>query len=642
MKVSAILSFIDAGDIALPEFQRGYVWNREQVRGLFTSMYRGYPVGGLMTWNTRADNAAARGGVSTDGTVKLLLDGQQRMTSLYGVIRGRAPKFFEGNASAFSGLYFDVVNEVFEFYAPAKMASDPSWVDVTALFCGPGGIGPQIAPMTALEGGREQPSGSFLGRLNNVMQIAEREMHIDEVVGEDKTIDVVVDIFNRVNSGGTKLSKGDLALAKICAAWPEARQEFNDTLDRWREAGFTFKLDWLLRVVNAIVTGKAPFAALAEVPHTEIKKGLRLAETYVSAWLDVIAGRLGLDHQRVLFAWFALVILARHTHLNGGSLPDAATQNRLLYWYLHSGMWGRYAGSTETVLTQDLEAVERGGVDGLIETLRQSRGDLTVRESDFAGTTLGSRFYPTLYMLTRTQAARDFGSGIPLSASLLGTNSSLDVHHIFPKALLYKHGYQRGEVNAVANFCFLTKQTNINISATKPAVYMPEVEHRQPGALASQWIPIDPERWRVEAFRDFLVARRARLAAAANDFLDSLASGEMTSAELPRGAPAEVQDSERSAVSAQADELVAWLVARGFARPERDVEVAHPDTGEQICTAEAFWPEGLQEGVGSPVVLELDEPHAKDALAALGYRVFTDADALKDFATQTARTPPPS
>lgn len=93
MKVQQILDQIDSGDIALPEFQRGFVWNRDQVRSLFTSLYRGYPVGSFMTWNTAADAAAARGGVSTDGTIKLLLDGQQRGTSLYGVIRGHAPKF---------------------------------------------------------------------------------------------------------------------------------------------------------------------------------------------------------------------------------------------------------------------------------------------------------------------------------------------------------------------------------------------------------------------------------------------------------------------------------------------------------------------------------------------------------------------
>ncbi len=350
MKVDQVLNFIDSGDIALPEFQRGYVWNREQVRGLFTSLYRGYPVGGFMTWNTPAEGAAARGGVSTDGTVKLLLDGQQRATSLYGVLRGRAPKFFEGNAQAFTGLFFNVLDETFEFYAPAKMKHDPSWIDVSALMRGSAGVGSLIQPMMQLAEHDNERLATYLERLNNLASIARREMHVEEVVGPDKTIDVVVDIFNRVNSGGTKLSKGDLALAKVCAAWPEARQQFNETLEVWKQAGFHFKLDWLLRVVNGVVTGKAPFTALANVAVPEIKRGLKLAQQYISAWLDVIAGRLGLDHDRVLFSKFALVIMARHMHNEGGRLPDTASQNKMLAWFAHTGMWGRFAGSTESVL----------------------------------------------------------------------------------------------------------------------------------------------------------------------------------------------------------------------------------------------------------------------------------------------------
>lgn len=640
MKVDAILNQIDSGDIALPEFQRGYVWNRDQVRGLFTSLYRGYPVGGFMTWNTPADTAAARGGVSTDGTVKLLLDGQQRATSLYGVIRGRAPKFFEGNARAFTGLYFNVVDESFEFYAPAKMKNDPAWIDVSALFdSGPAGVGALVQPMIDLASGDNSVMATYLGRINAVAAIATRDMHIEEVSGPDKTIDVVVDIFNRVNSGGTKLSKGDLALAKVCASWPDARQRFNDALGEWRNAGFHFKLDWLLRVVNGIVTGKAPFTALSTVSVSEIQNGLELARKYVSAWLDAIAGRLGLDHDRVLFSKFALVVLARHTHLNGGKLPDAATQSRLLAWFAHIGMWGRYAGSTETVLTQDLDAVDASGVDGLFDVLRQWRGDLTVRESDFAGSTMGSRFYPTLYMLTRTQSARDFGTGLPLSASLLGHLSSLDVHHIFPKAQLYARGYHRSDVNAVANFCFLTKQTNISISAADPAVYMPQVEATQPGALASQWIPNDPALWDLDRFHDFLAARRRALAAAANTFLSGLERGAAEEELLARGVSAELPEAEQDANRGEIKALIDWLVEQGYAAPDRDVEVADERTGEYLCTAEALWSAGLQEGIGNPVVLELDEPDKIDQLTARGYDVFTSVAALRAYVEHTRESP---
>ena len=99
MKISTILDHIDSGHMALPEFQRGYVWNRDQVRGLFDSLYRRHPVGGLLVWATESMTAAHRGdGPLAAGVVKLLLDGQQRMTSLYGVVRGKPPKFFDGNA----------------------------------------------------------------------------------------------------------------------------------------------------------------------------------------------------------------------------------------------------------------------------------------------------------------------------------------------------------------------------------------------------------------------------------------------------------------------------------------------------------------------------------------------------------------
>ena len=87
----------------------------------------------------------------------------------------------------------------------------------------------------------------YMERLSRLRQVLERDFHDEKITGEDKTIDVVVDIFNRVNSGGTKLSKGDLALAKQCAHWPEARAAMRAHLDRWEKEGFSFNLDWLLR-----------------------------------------------------------------------------------------------------------------------------------------------------------------------------------------------------------------------------------------------------------------------------------------------------------------------------------------------------------------------------------------------------------
>src|SRR5579885_135902 len=144
MDIATILSQIDLGSIALPAFQRGYVWNRDQVRGLMRSLYRRHPIGSLLVWVTETEQAPARGdGPLSPGYVKLILDGQQRITSLYGIIKGKPPRFFEGNAQAFTGLYFHLDEERFEFYGPVKMKDNPLWINVTELLQ-PDGMGKTI------------------------------------------------------------------------------------------------------------------------------------------------------------------------------------------------------------------------------------------------------------------------------------------------------------------------------------------------------------------------------------------------------------------------------------------------------------------------------------------------------------------
>ncbi|WP_343342094.1 DUF262 domain-containing protein, partial [Cereibacter sphaeroides] len=198
MQISSILDYIDNGHMALPEFQRGYVWGREQVRGLFQSLYRGHPVGSLLVWATDASTATHRGdGKLAPGVVKLLLDGQQRITSLHGVIREKPPRFFDGNAKAFTDLRFNLASEDFEFYQPIKMRDDPLWIDVTEVMQkGNAGIG---AFLTTLSQNPENlpKIGEYVGRLNQLLGIRDKAFHIEEVTGADKTLDV-----NRAGFGG--------------------------------------------------------------------------------------------------------------------------------------------------------------------------------------------------------------------------------------------------------------------------------------------------------------------------------------------------------------------------------------------------------------------------------------------------------
>ena len=512
----------------MPEFQRGYVWNRDQVRSLFDSLYRRHPVGGLLVWATESKTATHRGdGSLAAGVVKLLLDGQQRMTSLYGVVRGKPPKFFDGNAQAFTGLRFHLETEAFAFYQPLKMQDDPLWIDLTDLMQrGTAGLGEFVARLS------QNPAlmakvGDYAGRLSRLLGIVDVDLHVDEVTGADKSLDVVVDIFNRVNSGGTKLSKGDLALAKICADWPEARDTMKQALKNWAMSGYHFNLDWLLRSVNTVLTGEAKFSFLHEKSAEEVQEALKRATQGINSCLNLISGRLGLDHDEVLFGRFAIPVMVRYLDQRGGPL-DARERDKLLFWCVQAGMWGRFSGSTESFIDQDLAALEGEGdvLEKLLEQLRLWHGSLRVEAGHFTGWSLGARFYPVLYLLTRMGEAKDWGTGLPLKSSLLGKMNRLEVHHIFPKAQLYKWHYKRPEVNALANFCFLTKDTNLQIRDRLPEVYFPEIEANHPGALASQWIPMESELWKIGNYQDFLIARQELLAAETNKRMADLLHGD--------------------------------------------------------------------------------------------------------------------
>ena len=446
MKISTILDHIDSGYMALPKFQRGYVWNRDQVRRLMDSLYRRHPVGSLLVWVTESEGAPHRGDSPLPpGQVKLLLDGQQRMTTMYGIIRGKPPEFFDGNAKSFTGLHFNLATEEFSFYMARKMEGDPLWVDVTRLM--DTGLGPFIQELSTDP--QHVPNVTdYINRLNTLHSIRDIEFHAEEVTGQEKNVEVVVDIFNRINSGGTKLSQGDLALAKICAGWPEARDEMKEILATWKDADYKFDLDWLLRNVNTVLTGEARFVAMHHVEPAEVQEGLRRAQRACDLLLNLVSDRLGLDHNRVLFGRYAFPVMAHYVDRRGGRLDDREEQDRLLYWYLQNAMWGRFSASTESTINQDLHQLENmdGGLDRLLDELRLWRGDLRVKPGHFVGWSIGARFYPVLYLLTRVGEARDWGSGVALKRDMLGRGSSLHVHHIFPKARLYKVGRRKSEV----------------------------------------------------------------------------------------------------------------------------------------------------------------------------------------------------
>ncbi|KNZ40605.1 GmrSD restriction endonuclease domain-containing protein [Acetobacterium bakii] len=632
MDIQTILSQIEIGSYALPEFQRGYVWNRDQVRKLMNSLYKGFPIGGLLVWVTQTNEEISRGVLElTPGSVNLILDGQQRITTLYGIIRGKAPAFFDGNSSAFTDLYFDLEEEIFGFYMPMKMKDNPSWINVTQLM--QEGVGNFVTKRMAAMPGDDYLI-KHMDQLNRIDNIKKVDLHIDQVAGADKTIDVVVEIFNNVNSGGTKLSKGDLSLAKICAQWPDARRELKAVLARLHDARYDFELDWLLRCITVYLTDQPYFAALGNVDINDIKDAVPKTEAMIGTILNQIGSRLGLDHNRVLGSRFSIPVMIEVIKKTGGKIDSSADWNKLLYWYIHTFLWGRYAGSTESVMAQDLSILANGdGVDGLIRQLRQNRGDLKLHPEDFWGWSTGARFYPLLYLLTRVNHARDFGSGIELSNALLGHNSSLEVHHIFPKDLLYKQGYTKSIVNALGNYTFLTKDTNLAISNKPTNEYIPDYMKKTPGAIESHWIPTDSNLLELDNYEEFLGKRRELLADAANKLLDSLVNNTVHEVAITNFTvrSATDQGGVMNDEEEQILELFQWLEDKGLPLGDLNYEITDDD-GNMLAMLDVAWPAGIQQEYSVPVALMLDETDEYYKIAnQRGFKYYSDIASFKEY-----------
>ncbi len=220
--------------------------------------------------------------------------------------------------------------------------------------------------------------------------------------------------------------------------------------------------------------------------------------------------------------------------------------------------------------------------------------------------------------------------------------NALEVHHIFPKGMLYRHGFSKSQVNAIANFCFLTKDTNLQIRDLPPSEYFPEIEARLPGALASQWIPMDEDLWETGNYLGFLEERQRLLAQAANALLGELLHDGATehaaettpdtvvSAPQPEAVPGGIADAEEEAILMDLNE---WVQGHGLPEGRLGYELSHPDTGHPLAILDLAWPNGLQDSYSQPVALLLgEEPETLQIANDHGFRHFTSADAFRRYA----------
>ncbi len=526
--IQDIISQIRRGEILLPEFQRGYVWRRDQVRGLAQSLYRKHPTGHLLIWSTYKPSAVRGGEASANGHSLLLLDGQQRLTTLYVLFEGKAPPFYEGE-SLFFDLYFNVQTEEFRFWQKSLMDKNPAWISVHEFLSE--GLSGLLERLDQLDEEHRDVIQQNLSRLSRLDQIRDYTYTVDQVSGDEFSVDEVVNIFNRVNKAGTPLTKADLALAHICSTWPEARAQMRAFQTEMAGHGFGVDFNFLVRCLSGVATGSVMLeGSFLKAPAVELQAAWKEMQSAFEHLVNVLRHEAFIDDLRDLPTNYVLVPATIYLARQGGSFPTDAIKKRFIRWLYLAGLWARYSGASETKLQQDVVLVAGRDLDPTPEleaAILRERGRVTLEASDLVGAGIGSAVGRFSYVLARAREARDWFTGIRLYDKAVGKRNGHESHHIFPKAVLKKAGFDssadRKAINELANRAFLTQKANRTIAATPPPKYLLEVEESQPGALKAQCVPMDRELWEPENYLEFLAARHHLLAQGMNEFIASWA-----------------------------------------------------------------------------------------------------------------------
>lgn len=235
MEVRTLLKEIEDGELVLPEFQRDFVWKKPDVKKFMNSLYRNYPSGNLLIWKTKTPPKLRGGDLEAgEGYTKVILDGQQRLSTLYSFIIGQTPPYYVANNLDFN-LYFNLEDERFEYYQPKKMSGRREWLSIIDFFHS-SDAGNFIQECEDEE--LQRYYISHMSKLNKLSNIRMYEYFVDEdKLRPDMDLEEVVNIFNLVNKEGRTLQESDLALAHISVFLPELKAWMREEIDVLKHRG---------------------------------------------------------------------------------------------------------------------------------------------------------------------------------------------------------------------------------------------------------------------------------------------------------------------------------------------------------------------------------------------------------------------
>ncbi|AXV04992.1 hypothetical protein DVS28_a0285 [Euzebya pacifica] len=564
---------IKHGNIALPDIQRPFVWSSAKTRDLFDSLYRGYPVGTLMFWETGADVGTRQvGGGDSERVAKMLIvDGQQRLTSLYAVLTGQAvlTKTFQEKRIR---IAFRPSDESFEV-TDAAIEKDPEFIpDITALWNN--GYRPTVRGFLArlaeardgdLTEADEDALEDRIDRVYDLQNFRFQVIELNAAADEGQ----VAEIFVRINSEGVKLNQADFILTLMSVHWEKGRRQLEqfcrDAVDPGVQGpspknpfidpspdqllragiGLAFRRGRLQHVYNILRGKDLETGDVSEERRDEQFDELRHAQDEVldlTNWHEFLkclthAGfrsrRMITSENAVVFTYILWLIGKRDFGLDHKRLRGVIAR-----WFFMSHTTGRYTSSPESQIEADLgrvAALDPGDADAFCGELdRIVRANFT---RDYWEISLPNRldtssarspvlfaYWASLNLLDAEALFSDLRIRELLDPNVTAPRS-IERHHLFPKAFLGKEGVSGARrVNAIANMAFLDWPENATISADDPVVYWPAMtEAMEPERVKRQayWHAL-PVGWEQLDYMTFLERRRSLIAEVVRDGFERL------------------------------------------------------------------------------------------------------------------------
>lgn len=560
--VEELVGMIERGELRLPEMQRQYVWQSTRVRDLMDSLYRGYPSGAILLWETDEAVPLREFSVSQKDnpyqSTRLLLDGQQRLTSLSAVIRGEpvqvrhrkrpiellfnlehpdrlafvsevdeesdrgddAPESDEQDATE-DELMARLSKRAFVI-ATRKLEALPHWVRVSDVFKSDSDA-PLLkaAGITSLDDPRLEKYAKRLARLRGIRKYVYRMDVLERTLGYEE----VTEIFVRVNSLGAKLRSSDLALAQITAKWRNSLSIFSEFQADCAKQGFDLELGIHLKNLMAFATGQSRFMTVGSLSVETLEKAWKECVKGMEFAMNFMRSNVGIGSPALLSSPFIMIVLGYYGYRRDYKL-SADESHQLRAWTLLANAKGRFSrGASETLLDQDLGSLRgTGGVAEMMSRLRAQVGRLDITPEELEGRNQRSALFKTMFLAFSADGAKDWRSNLQISLDHVGAQHRLQFHHFFPKAVLRDARYGTREADDIANLTFISGKTNRQINDKAPIDYIDSyLADAGVEAFDAQCLPVDKSLLTTDMYPSFLKVRRRRIAERLNSFLGVMA-----------------------------------------------------------------------------------------------------------------------